>query len=135
VAIAASREVAILERDMKFLRLPSLGALTAAVLIASLSAAPADARTICKGSGASAKCYTVKAKKKYAKKARTRTAAKRPRRVARLREPWHGWGASFHLDGLRYPGGNRFGPAASHNNFEGGFHPTVLWKLSDRASH
>jgi hypothetical protein len=59
-------------------------------------------------------------------------------RTARLNRddfPWHGWGASFHLDGVRYPGGNREGPAAYYNNFEGGFHPTVFWKLSDRASH
>src|SRR5262245_10321908 len=117
---------------MKLRRLPTLGALTAAMFLASFSATPADARTICKGSGASAKCFTAKAKKKYAKKARTRTALKRPRRVARLREPWHGWGASFHLDGHRYPGGNRFGPATSYNNFEGGFHPSAFWVLSDR---
>src|SRR5262245_36788357 len=107
--------------------LTSLGVLTAALFIASFSATPADARTICKGSGASAKCFTAKAKtKKYAKRARTRTVVKRPRRVARLREPWHGWGASFHLDGLRYPGGNRLGSATSYNNFEGGFHPSAF---------
>jgi hypothetical protein len=125
------------------LGLPSLGILVATFIIASISSTPADARTICKGSGSSAKCYTVKTKKKFAKRARaaryaqrarTRTAV-RGRRTARLNRddyPWHGWGASYHLDGRRYAGGNRSGPAAHHNNFEGGFHPTVLWTLSDR---
>ena len=55
------------------------------------------------------------------------------RRVAGLRNPWHGWGASFHLDGYRYPGGNRSGAAFSYNNYEGGFHPTAFWVLSDRS--
>ncbi len=121
---------------MKLRSLPSLGALIAAVVIASFSTTPAEARTICKGSGASAKCYTVKAKKKFAKRASVRTATTRGRRTARLNRddfPWHGWAGSFHLNGVRYPGGNPSGPKASYNNFEGGFHPTAFWKLSDRA--
>ena len=125
--------------------LPSLGALVAAFILTSISGTPADARTICKGSGTSAKCYTVKTKKKFAKRAKASRYAQRARtwtavrgvRTARHNRddyPWHGWGASFHLDGMRYAGGNRSGPAAYHNNFEGGFHPTAFWKLSDRQS-
>ena len=30
-----------------------------------------------------------------------------------------------------HPGGNRRGPAASYNNWEGGFHPTVFWMIKD----
>ena len=127
------------------IRLPSLGVLAATFIIASVGSTPADARTICKGSGSSAKCYTVKTKKKFAKKARgtrytqraTNRTALRGGRTARVNRddfPWHGWAASFHLDGVRHAGGNRVGPAAHHNNFEGGFHPTVFWKLSDRVS-
>ena len=118
---------------------PSLGALVATFILASISSTPADARTICKGSGTSAKCYTVKTQKKFTKRAKASRYAQRERtriRTARHNRddyPWHGWGASFHLDGMRYVGGNRSGPAASHNNFEGGFHPTAFWKLSDRA--
>jgi hypothetical protein len=119
--------------------LPTLGALVATFILASISSTPADARTICKGSGTNAQCYTVKTKKKLAKRAKAARYAQRARtsiRTARLNRddyPWHGWGASFHLDGMRYAGGNRSGPAAAHNNFEGGFHPTAFWKLSDRA--
>ena len=116
-------------------RMISVGAFIAAFLIASFSTTRADARTVCKGSGSSAKCYSVKAKKKFAKRAKIRRTATRPRRAARLREPWHGWGASFHLDGIRHPGGNRSGPAFSYNNYEGGFHPTAFWVLSDRGRH
>src|SRR5262245_29938497 len=125
--------------------LPSLGVLVATIIITSIGSTPADARTICKGSGNKAQCYTVKAKKKFAKKARGARYAQRARnraavrggRTARVNRddfPWHGWAASFHLDGVRHAGGNRFGPAAHHNNFEGGFHPTVFWKLTDRMS-
>jgi hypothetical protein len=123
--------------DMKSMRFPSLGALVAAVFIASsFSAAPAEARTICKGSGAGAKCYTVKAQqKKFAKRAKMRAIAARPRRMAGLKDPWHGWGGSFHMDGVRYPGGNRSGPAFSYNNYEGGFQASAFWVLSDRGRH
>src|SRR5262245_33895140 len=132
---------------MKLRSLRSLGALIAAVVIASFSTIPAEARTICKGSGDHAKCYnTVKAKKKFAKQAKSLRYAQRARvrtatrgsRTARLNRddfPWHGWAASFHLDGVRYPGGNSSGPKASHNNFEGGFHPTAFWGLTDRSRH
>jgi hypothetical protein len=122
---------------MKSMRFPSLGALVAAVFIAaSFSAAPAEARTICKGTGANAKCHTVKAqKKKFAKRAKVRATAVRSRRTAGLTGPWHGWGGSFHLDGVRYPGGTRSGPAFSYNNYEGGFHPAAFWVLSDRGRY
>ena len=45
--------------------------------------------------------------------------------------PWHGWGQSFHYNGVRYPGGNRHGPKASYNNWEGGFHPTVFFMIRE----
>jgi hypothetical protein len=45
--------------------------------------------------------------------------------------PWHGWGGSFHYNGVSYQGGNRRGPAMSYNNWEGGFHPTVFWMIKD----
>src|SRR5262245_48573413 len=131
----ARRSCSHLRRDdMRLASLPGLCALIAAVLIASFNAVPAEARTVCKGSGASAKCHTVKAKKKkFAKRAKVRAVAARARRTARLENPWHGWGGSFHLDGIRYPGGNRSGPAASYNNFEGGFHSAAFWVLTDRS--
>ena len=117
---------------MRLSSLSGLCALIAAVLIASFNAAPAEARTVCKGSGA--KCHAVKRqKKKFAKRAKVRTVAVRAHRTARLRDPWHGWGASFHLDGRRYPGGNRSGPAFFYNNFEGGFHSEAFWVLADRS--
>jgi len=108
---------------MKLLRLPSLGVLFGALLMASINATPADARTTCEGSASNAKCHAVRAKKKFAKRTRAQKTDARPRRIARIRGPWHGWGASFHLDGVRYPGGNPSGPAFSYNNYEGGFRP------------
>src|SRR5262245_9472187 len=87
--------------------LPTLGALLAAFILTSISSTPADARTVCKGSGTSAKCYTVKAKKKFAKRTRASRYAQRARaRTARYNRddyPWHGWGASFHLHVVRSP--------------------------------
>ena len=41
----------------------------------------------------------------------------------------HGWGDSFYLNGVRYPGGNPRGPASVLNNWEGGFHPVAFWTL------
>jgi hypothetical protein len=32
--------------------------------------------------------------------------------------------------GVRYPGGNPRGPA-SHDNWEGGFHPTAVWVIKE----
>ena len=76
--------------------LPTLGALVATFILASISSTPADARTICKGSGTNAQCYTVKTKKKFAKRAKAARYAQRARtsiRTARLNRddyPWHG---------------------------------------------
>jgi hypothetical protein len=100
------------------------GTLVAAALaVACAMATPASAAKGCKGTFKNGKCYAAKSikKKKYA--ARNRLADRQ----------WHGWGASFHLDGVSYAGGNRnSGPPAWHNNYEGGFHPVVFWKLSAR---
>jgi hypothetical protein len=49
-------------------------------------------------------------------------------------QPWHGWGNSFYLDGVRYPGGNPRGPTKALNNWEGGFHPEAYWELLRRQS-
>ena len=65
-------------------RMISVGAFIAAFLIASFSTTRADARTVCKGSGSSAKCYSVKAKKKFAK----RSEEQLPARAAQ-----HGYGS------------------------------------------
>jgi hypothetical protein len=51
----------------------------------------------------------------------------------RKHQPWQGWGDSFYLDGVRYPGGNPRGPRAWYNNWEGGFHPEVYWVLHLRS--
>jgi hypothetical protein len=40
--------------------------------------------------------------------------------------------AVFHHQGQTYRGGSPYGPAEAHNSFEGGFHPTVFYKLNDR---
>jgi hypothetical protein len=58
-------------------------------------------------------------------------ASAKARNADRDAFPWHGWGQSFHYNGVRYPGGNPRGPAASYNNWEGGFHPTVYWVIKD----
>jgi hypothetical protein len=58
-------------------------------------------------------------------------ASAKARKAERESFPWHGWGQSFHHNGVRYPGGNRRGPAMSYNNWEGGFHPTVFWMIKD----
>jgi hypothetical protein len=58
-------------------------------------------------------------------------AEARPRQ--RKVQPWHGWsGDSFYLDGVRYRGGNRRGPATAYNNWEGGFNPEAFWVLHQR---
>lgn len=50
------------------LSLPSVGALIATFIIASVSSTPADARTICKGSGNSARCHAAIVKKRFTKR-------------------------------------------------------------------
>jgi hypothetical protein len=47
---------------------------------------------------------------------------------------WHGWGNSFYLNGERFEGGNPRGPANALNNWEGGFHPVVFFRLLERQS-
>ena len=43
-------------------------------------------------------------------------------------------GASFHLNGQSYKGGNRQGPAMWYNNGERGFHPEVFWVVYERSA-
>jgi hypothetical protein len=125
------------------------GAAIAALVIAAFSATPADARTTCRGTGDNVKFHKVTAvMKRHAKHARHRrhatygyaASAREPVRIrhshiVRDSFPWHGWSSSFHLDGARYPGGNPSGPAMFYNNYEGGFHQVVFWKLQDRVRH
>jgi hypothetical protein len=107
-----------------------LAASTAILAAACFMSAPADARVSRDG----APCYTAGAhKKKIPRQVRMHRAERR--RLAhgeRAGVPWHGWGTSFHLDGVRYPGGNPHGPAAWYNNWEGGFHPVAFWVLQAR---
>jgi hypothetical protein len=126
-----------------------MGAAIAALVIASFSATPADARTTCRSTRDTVKCHKVTAAMKgHAMHARQRrhatygyaASAPQPLRVrhshiVRDSFPWHGWSASFHLDGARYPGGNPSGPAMYYNNYEGGFHPVAFWILQDRVHH
>ena len=64
----------------------------------------------------------------------------RAARVPYARGPqpkWHGWevsccGTSLYLHGRRYRGGSPYGERAMHNNFEGGFHPTVFFNQNER---
>jgi hypothetical protein len=63
--------------------------------------------------------------------ARVRTQNRRVAAVGSRPGIWQGWGGSFYLYGERFPGGNPVGPAAWYNNWEGGFHPTVYWRLRD----
>ena len=131
---------------MKLLSLPTLAGVIAVLAMVPLSATSADARrgsNITHGERLTFKCQEQAAAKKmkkgsrYAKTkkgSRYAQRSKRPRtaRLNRGANAWHGWAGSFHLDGARYPGGNPFGPASYYNNYEGGFHPTAFWKLSDR---
>jgi len=104
-------------------------------------ATPADARpTDCRERG---QCTKAAHDKKIVRQAghvpkRARMRAKHGQRVARAAPAsrvWHGWGGSFYLDGVRYPGGNPRGPASALNNWEGGFHPGAFWVLAARYSH
>src|SRR5262249_29421912 len=61
-----------------------------------------------------------------------KTRGIRTTRLNREPGPWHGLAGSYHLDSARYPGGNPSGPASFYNNYEGGFHTTAFWVLSDR---
>jgi hypothetical protein len=57
-----------------------------------------------------------------------------PRAHHKKVQPWHGWGNSFYLNGVRYAGGNPNGPANALNNWEGGFHPEVFFLLLQQQS-
>ena len=94
--------------------------LAAIAAAACFAAAPAEARDL-RGRG---KSITKAANGKHAKPTRH---ARAPTYVV-----WHGWAGSFHLDGVRYRGGNPRGPASALNNWEGGFHPVAFWKLLER---
>ena len=119
-----------------------LAGIAAVMGAACLTAAPATALTVAPaGRSCDAEsCYVTKvASTKAARTKRVQRQA-RVRRVDRryvLRRErtrvvaWHGWAGSFHLDGRSYAGGNPNGPAGWQNNWEGGFHPTVFWRLRD----
>ena len=129
---------------MKKLGLPTLACVLAVWGIASFSATPADARENCTLGGWTNlnpsdrpifRCQQQVSKRmkgsRYAKKARgVRTA-----RLNQGSNHWHGWAGSYHLDGARFPGGNPSGPASYYNNYEGGFHTTAFWILSDRGRY
>src|SRR5262245_25837782 len=122
---------------MRFLSSQVLAGLVAAAAIAWFGGAPAEARTC--GSHCSTAKAKVKAVREAGQGAMVRRANRAERRRVAQRDPhwyvWHGWASSFHLDGVRYPGGNPRGPAAWYNNWEGGFHPEVFWVLHARNSH
>jgi hypothetical protein len=108
----------------------------AAIFVATcFSVEPAAAAT-CSGK----QCAAANAKNKVAKQPRrvnrhARVQRSSPQVVAQNTRAqigkWHGWGASFYLSGVRYEGGNPIGPAAWYNNWEGGFHPVVYWRIRD----
>src|SRR5262245_48738821 len=100
---------------------------------------PAEARD-CPGG----RCAKVAQTKKLTKTAGNVSLKTTQRRADRRRAPprqptyvkWHGWtgtASTFHLDGVAYRGGNRRGPAAWYNNWEGGFHPEAYWVLHLRS--
>jgi hypothetical protein len=117
---------------MTFGVLGRIAAVAVAVIVgACFSASPADAARACKGKIINGQCYAKKVTKKRV------VAARKGKRVVVARKglgdkQWHGWGASFHHEGVRYQGGTRNGPAMWYNNGEGGFHPAVFWKLYER---
>src|SRR5262245_20724647 len=99
---------------------------------------PADARTTdCRPRGHCAKAHQNKKPVTHATRVRTNGGPRRGERRRAERTQfsvvWHGWAGSFHLDGVRYAGGNRRGPAAAYNNWEGGFHPEAFWVLHARS--
>src|SRR5262245_16118985 len=116
------------------MRLPkSVAAAAALAAVACFAAAPADARG-CRGGNCIKVVHTKKLTVQTAHRS-TKTAHRRhaPRHEAH-RIVWHGWvGKSFYLDGVRYRGGTRRGPAMAYNNYEGGFHPEAFWVLHLRS--
>src|SRR5262245_55111386 len=122
------------------MRLPSRLAAGAALIAATCFAeAPAEARD-CGGGRCAKVTHTKKLTKPTGYVSQTATHRRADRRRATHRQPtyvkWHGWtgtGSTFHLDGVAYRGGNRRGPAAWYNNWEGGFHPEAYWVLHLRS--
>jgi len=117
----------------------ALAALAAIVAAGCFIATPADAKPRdCRERGKCAKEAHGKKLVRHVghvpKRARLGHAKRGPH-VARASQVWHGWGGSFYLDGVRYPGGNPRGPASALNNWEGGFHPVAFWVLTARYSH
>ena len=119
------------------MRLPKgVAVLAALAAVTVFVAVPADARD-CRG-GRCAKVAKVVHAKKLTVHVGHRGMKTTQRRVDRRhvarrgpnRVVWHGWaGDSFYLDGVRYRGGSRRGPATAYNNWEGGFHPQAFWVL------
>ena len=117
-----------------------IAVLAALAAVTVFAAVPAEARD-CRG-GRCAKVAKVAHAKKLAAPAgyRAMKTTQRPvdrRHVARRgpnRVVWHGWaGDSFYLDGVRYRGGSRRGPATAYNNWEGGFNAQAFWVLHLRS--
>jgi hypothetical protein len=98
------------------------------------------AATCFAGVPAEAKAAHTKKVTKHAGNMSKTTHRRADRRRAPRRQPtyvvWHGWtgtASTFHLDGVAYRGGNRRGPRAWYNNYEGGFHPEAFWVLHLRS--
>lgn len=117
------------------MRLPRGLAILAALAAAiCFTAAPADARSRRGGNCAkAAHAKKLRAPAGYTSMKMTHHHRAHHRPVPRRhshRVVWHGWaGDSFYLDGVRYRGGNRRGPATAYNNWEGGFHAVAFWEL------
>src|SRR5262249_21345950 len=103
---------------MKKLSLPVLGGLLL-LAGASLIGTPAHARTDCTFERWTNNPITERpifsCQERVAKRTKRSQYAKRKggQRTARVNRKgaWQGWAGSFHLDGARYPGGTRAGPA------------------------
>jgi len=116
------------------MRLPSgLTAVAALIAATCFAGGPAEARDCARG-----RCAKLAKPAGYVSQKATHRRVDR-RHASRRQQNyvvWHGWtgrASTFHLDGVAYPGGNRRGPKAWHNNYEGGFHPEVFWVLHQRS--
>jgi hypothetical protein len=112
------------------MRLPrGLAVLAALAVTICFTAAPADARS-CRGGSCGKVAHTKKLTPPAGYKSMKTTHHHRSHHRRPHRVVWHGWaGDSFYLDGVRYRGGSRRGPATAYNNWEGGFHPVAFWEL------
>jgi len=121
------------------MRLPSgLAAVAALIAATCFAGVPAEARS-CTG-GCAKVAHAKRLTNPVGYVSQKATLRRADRRYEPRRQPtyvkWHGWtgtGSTFHLDGVAYPGGNRQGPAAWYNNWEGGFHPEAYWILHLRS--